>query len=675
MTPDQRASVLPAAPHAGAKETPAWTLQDAADLYGVDAWGAGYVAVTPRGTIEVRPTQDPGDAIDLDEVIEGLAERGFTTPVLLRFPDLLRHRLQTIRDAFDTAIADNEYKNGYRGIYPIKVNQSAHLAEAMRTFGKEVGFGLEAGSKPELLAVLGLTAQRGYEQTVVVCNGYKDEEYLETAVLATKLGREVVPVIERFRELEHLIAAAEKHGVRPRIGVRCKPSSRGQGRWGASTGERSKFGLSATEMLALVERLKRHDLLDCLNLLHFHIGSQVPDIRRLKDAVSELARVYVELVRLGAPMGRIDVGGGMGVDYIGSGSARDGSMNYSVAEYASDVVHRIKTVCDEADVPHPEILTESGRAMVAHSSILVFDVFGRTRFTTDPDMASVRALIEDPEDNTPQPVADLADAFERLPKTDDADDPAAYLVEIWHDAEGARDDAENLFGYGHLSLTARGAVERLHAAIGRGVMAAAQRLEIEREEFDALPDRFSDLYYANLSIFQSIPDSWAIDQLFPVCPIHRLSERPTRLGTFADLTCDSDGKLDHFPNPDGGPTRRALPMHEVREGEPYRLAVFMVGAYQEVLGDLHNLFGDTHAVHVHLDDESGWAIEDVVNGDTVREVLEYLQYDVADLREAVRREVERAIRKNVLTPRDGQDFLRHYDAGLDGYTYLEDHSR
>ncbi|MBX3359121.1 MAG: biosynthetic arginine decarboxylase [Phycisphaeraceae bacterium] len=677
-----------------------WTTDDAARLYGLPDWGKGYVGVTPTGNLTVMPTKDPARQIDLNEVVTGLRERGIHTPVLLRFNDILVHRLREIRKAFDDAMTEQAYTGGYTCVYPIKVNQQRHVCEQIANLAVELNFGLEAGSKPELLAVLGLSAVAGgpgVNGMPIVCNGFKDDEFIETVILATKLGRNIIPVVEKFSELELVVKHAKAYGVRPKIGLRVKLSSRGAGRWESSAGVRSKFGLFVSEVLQAVEYLKKHDMLDCLNMLHCHVGSQLYDIRVLKNAINELAHVYAELVRLGARMGVLDIGGGMGVDYDGSQSAWGSSINYTVNEYAADVVYRIKSVCDDAGIPHPMIVSESGRAMVAYSSVLVVDVLGTSRFESVPDMARIDADMASATSTggeIPQPLLDLIEAYRTM--TD------RNLLEIYHDSMQARDEAMSLFSLGYMTLPMRAATEQLFWAIGRKLVDKATKRGELPEEFENLPEMLSDIYFCNFSLFQSMPDSWAIDQLFPIVPIHRLTEEPTRRGILADITCDSDGKIDHFV--DKREDKKVLELHEVRdlpgEGagvEPYYLAVFLLGAYQEILGDLHNLLGDTHAVHISLSDPSrspangngssahatpqpaniatnggvGWEIDEVIEGDTVEEVLQYVQYDIADMKRAMRLDIEAACRQGRLTLPEGKSLLKFYDDGLEGYTYLE----
>jgi arginine decarboxylase len=644
-----------------------WTSAHSASLYGVAEWGKNYVGVNARGHVTIMPTKDPSRQIDLHEVIMGLRERGIHTPVLLRFNDILTHRMKEIRAAFDTAMAEQGYTGGYSCVYPIKVNQQRHICEQIAGLAVELDFGLEAGSKPELLAVLGLSATAGgpgVNGMPIICNGFKDDEFIETVILATKLGRNIIPVVEKFSELESIVRHAKAYDVRPRIGLRVKLSSRGAGRWEGSAGVRSKFGLFVSECIRAVEYLREQGMLDCLNLLHCHVGSQLYDIKVLKNAVNELTHIYCELRKMGAGLSMLDVGGGLGVDYDGSQSAWPSSINYTPQEYAADIVYRVKSVCDAAGVEHPRIISESGRAMVAYSSVLVLDVLGTSRFESNPDLAAIERAIA-AEKEPPQPVLDLLEAYRGI--TD------RNLLEVYHDATQARDEAMSLFSLGYMSLAMRGVAEQLFWATCARLLERAGRKGDLPEEFEGLPELLSDIYFCNFSLFQSMPDAWAIDQLFPIVPIHRLDEEPTRRGILADITCDSDGKIDKFV--DKRVDKRTLELHDLRgrngSHEPYFLGVFLLGAYQEILGDLHNLLGDTHAVHISLDEQGGWEIDEVIEGDTVEEVLGYVQYDVPDLKRAMRLDVEAACRQGRLTLAEGKSLLKYYDEGLEGYTYLE----
>jgi arginine decarboxylase len=635
-----------------------WRIEDSLDLYNVAAWGKGYFSINASGHVVVRPDTTAQHEIDLYEVVEGLKARDLTTPVVVRFSDILAHRLRRLHEAFAQAIAENDYHNQYAAVYPIKVNQQRLVVEEVYRYGKEFGFGLEVGSKPELLAVMAMTENA--PERLIVCNGFKDDSYIEAVTLATKLGRTIIPVVENFEELGLILKHAETYQVRPRIGVRVKLFSEGSGRWSASAGEKSKFGLFITEILELFNVLKGRDMLDCLQLVHCHPGSQLQDIRRVKDAINELAHVYAELKLMGAGLQYIDVGGGLGVDYDGSGTNFASSMNYTLNEYASDVVYRIASVCNARDIPHPKIVSESGRAVAAYHSVLIFDALGSSaldKFRVTGDSAEDYGGAEE----LPQPVQDLFEAYRTVSER--------RLVECYHDALTAREQVQQMFNLGLLSLEFRGLAERLYWATCARIRDACRKLERLPEELEDLESILSDTYFGNFSVFQSLPDSWAIDQLFPIMPIHRLEERPTRTAVLADITCDSDGKIDHFVSLRD--VKRTLELHELKTGEKYYLAAFLVGAYQETLGDLHNLFGDTHVVHVRLHDEGGWWIEEIVKGDTANKVLEYMEYDVAELYPALARDCERAIRDGRMTLAESQALKRFYERELDGYAYLE----
>jgi len=643
---------------------PLWSTDRSSDLYRVEAWGGGYFGVSASGSLEAYPSADPDHAIDLHEVVRGLAGREITAPLIIRLPGILEHRMRALRDAFDVAIAAAGYDGGYSCAYPIKVNQERHVCEAIRDIGAELGFGLEVGSKPELIAGLSLT--HGFDEMPLVCNGFKDAEYIETVVLAAKMGRRVIPVVEQAHELRLLNRSAQEHDVRPDFGVRAKLAASGVGRWAGSSGFRGKFGLTVGEILHAVEYLEKEELLGGLKMLHCHIGSQIFDIRAVKYMVSELAHLYVELVRAGAPIEILDIGGGLGVDYDGSQSATDSSVNYTLDQYASDVVHRVQAVCDEAGVPHPTIMTESGRAIVAHSSVLVCEVIGRRAFPSDPDMALVDGARKGTE--VPQPLLDAYDAY--LRRHDD--DP----TEAYSDAEHALAEATNLFNLGYMDLRSRAACEELYWSVGA---AALEHYGDELPESLAhLPDRLADLYFINLSVFQSLLDSWGIDQLFPIMPLHRLDEEPTRRGILADITCDSDGRVDRFPGEYGPKT--TLELHDVPRStngtasestEPYYLGVFLTGAYQETLGDLHNLLGDTNAVHVTSGEDGRWRIETIVEGETVSEVLRYVQFEPDEMRQRIRKDIESALEAGRLTLSESTSLRKFLDGSLQGYTYLE----
>jgi len=623
------------------------------ETYNIANWSKGYFSINSEGNVVVQPEKNPQRSIDLKKLVDQLALRGIQLPVLIRFTDILQHRLAEMHDAFQTAIQENSYQGKHICVYPIKVNQQRHVVEEILSVGSQYGWGLEAGSKPELLVVMALT---NGTDTPIICNGFKDDEFIETVILAQKLGKNIIPVIEKFTELELLIKYAQKHGVRPRMGIRVKLAARGSGRWESSGGARSKFGLFVAEILKALDYLKERNMQDCLKLLHFHLGSQITNIRTIKNALNEAARVYAELVRAGAGMEYLDVGGGLGVDYDGSQTNFESSINYTLQEYASDVVFRVKTVCDECGVKHPTIVSESGRAMVAYHSALVFNVLGVSGF----DYFDVPAELPKTEE-IPQPVKDLFDAYRDVNKKN--------FLEIYHDAAQQRDEALNLFNLGYLSLELRSLSEKLFWGICGKILRVLKEIDYVGDDFESLEAQLSDTYFCNFSLFQSMPDSWAIKQLFPIMPIHRLKEEPTRRGVLADITCDSDGKVDCFI--DLRDVKKTLELHEYN-GQDYFLGVFLVGAYQEILGDLHNLLGDTNAVHVELDQNGDIHIDEVVRGDTVREVLQYVQFNADELLDRMHKTVERAVREKTVSVEESALLLRFYESGLQGYTYLEE---
>ena len=627
-----------------------WNAADAADLYEIARWGNGYFSIRGDGHLLVHPDRSRERSIDLKQLVDRLQMRGIDLPILLRFGGILEHRLGEISDAFATAMGDAGYQGGYCCIYPIKVNQQRQVVEEVLAFGRRYHYGLEAGSKPELLAVVALTDN----ETPIICNGFKDSEFIETAMLAQKIGRQIMPVVERFSELEQILEQSERLGVRPRIGMRVKLATRGSGRWQASGGFRSKFGLTVGELMRGLDLLAARGMADCFQLLHYHQGSQITNIRHIKAALNEAARVYVELAKRGAGLRYLDVGGGLGVDYDGSQTNFESSVNYSLQEYANDVVAHVQNVCDDAGIDHPTIISESGRAVVAYHSVLVFSVLGVSEQTD-------QRADEPQPDELEQPVQDLLETYR--------DVNVRNLLESYHDAQQSLDTAMNLFATGYLPLDQRSLVENLYWAICRKVTKLARQLEFVPEEIDALAATLCDTYFCNFSLFQSIPDSWAIKQLFPVMPIHRLDERPDRSAVLGDVTCDSDGKIDQFI--DRRDVKRTLPLHAWRN-EPYYLGAFLIGAYQEILGDLHNLFGDTHAVHVSTDERGEAIVDAVIKGDTVREVLDYVEFDPADLVKQLRSSIEQAVREGRIGDGQAGRFLRFYEEGLGGYTYLEE---
>jgi arginine decarboxylase len=632
--------------------TDRWSTNAASELYDVARWGKGYFSISERGTILVHPEKDPAAFIDLKKLVDNLVLRGISLPILIRFAEILKHRLGEIHAAFQTAMSDHKYNGGYTCVYPIKVNQQRQVVEEFLEFGRPLGFGLEAGSKPELLAVMAMADN----STPIVCNGFKDDEYIEMAMLAQKLGRQIIPVVEKYTELALIAKYAAKVGVRPTIGIRVKLASRGSGRWKSSGGYRSKFGLSTSEVVRALEELKQWGMGDCLHLLHFHLGSQITNIRQVKAAVNEAARLYAELVKAGAGLRYLDVGGGLGVDYDGSQTDFESSVNYTLQEYANDVVYHIQNVCDEVGVAHPVIVTESGRAIVAYHSVLVFNVLGVS------GMGDEDVNVEVPTEPEPeQPLIDLQETYRGM--------TGRNLLESYHDAQQALDQALNLFSLGYLSLAQRCLAENLYWTICRRVQRMVRDLDFVPEELESLDAALSDTYFCNFSLFQSMPDSWAIKQLFPVMPIHRLDEQPTQPAVLGDITCDSDGKVDQFI--DRRDVKRTLPLHRYT-GEDYYLGTFLVGAYQEILGDMHNLFGDTNAVHVRLGRDGDAILDAVVKGDTVREVLNYVQFNSEILISRLRRDVEMAVRDGKLGYEESGQLLRFYEEGLNGYTYLED---
>jgi arginine decarboxylase len=627
-----------------------WTIADSAETYGIKAWGNNYFSINDAGNVQAHPSGPESGKIDLKELVDEVSRRGIGLPLLIRFSDVLKSRIVELNEAFRRAIAEYGYKGEYKGVYPIKVNQHRYVVEEIVQFGRPYHYGLEAGSKPELLAVMGMLDD---EEALIICNGYKDEEYIETALMASKLGRTVLIVVEKFSELPLIAETAKKVGVRPRIGIRVKLAAKGSGRWEASGGDRSKFGLSTREVVEAINFLRQNDLLSCFELLHFHLGSQISAINAVKNALSEAGRFYVEVVKLGAPLKYFDAGGGLGVDYDGSQTNFASSMNYTMQEYANDIVFALEEVCDAAQVAHPTIVTESGRAIVAHHSMLVIDILGVGEFDVGkaPEQVSPTAS---------RMVQNLYETFRDISRKN--------VLEAYHDALEYKDQTMQLFNLGNLSLSERVIAEDIFWAICQKIRKIVRELRDVPEELEGLERALSDTYFCNFSMFQSLPDIWAIDQLFPIMPIHRLGEEPTRRAVLADITCDSDGKIDHFI--DRRDVKQVLELHPVN-GQDYFLGVFLIGAYQEILGDLHNLFGNTNTVHVSLANGGGYQIEHVVTGDTVTDVLKYVSYAREDLVARVRRFAELAVRANRMSLEETRSMLRMYEEGLAGYTYLE----
>ncbi len=629
-----------------------WTARDSADLYHIDEWGAGFFRVNDRGRVEVSPNGPSGPAVDLSVLVDELRDRGLGLPLLIRFPDIIRERIGQLTDAFERAIGEEGYGGRYQCVYPIKVNQQRTVMEAVLESGRGGRIGLEAGSKPELLAALALAEEPG---SLLILNGYKDAEFVETALLARKLGRDAILVIDRHREIDTIVQVAQRLGIAPKIGIRAQLATKAEGKWTESSGAGSKFGLDPGEILDVVKKLEENDLLDSLVMVHFHLGSQITGIHGLKDAVQEGARVYVELARYGAPLRYLDVGGGLGVDYDGSKTTNPSSMNYDLQEYANNVVFHIREMCDEKGVSHPDILSESGRAITAHHSVLVFD-------SPDMDPGLPRAVPESVGQDEHRVLHTLFETWKAVDREN--------ALECWHDANYARDEAKALFAHGVFNLEDRARADVLYRACCSRILDVARTMSEDDlpEEFVDLERQFADIYFGNFSIFQSAPDHWAVDQLFPIMPIHRLREKPDHAGIVADLTCDSDGVIDRFIGIPGD--RPVLPLH-APDGRRYLLGIFLVGAYQEILGDLHNLFGDTNAVTVELDDDGSTEVSDVVEHDSVADVLRYVGFERRDLLRRLRRAVERSLKTGDIDLKQSALFLRDYERGLSGATYLE----
>jgi arginine decarboxylase len=640
-----------------ANPTGTWTAADGAALYGLERWGDPYFCVSERGHVMVQPRGDRGGSLDLVELVQELQGRDLSLPLLIRFDDILEDRLERLHGAFERAIAQYGYGGRYQGVFPVKCNQQRHVVEQLVESGRRWHFGLEAGSKAELLIALSLLDD---PEALLICNGYKDQRYIETAILARRLGRQPVVVIEQADEVGRIIAASGELGAAPLLGIRAKLSARSTGRWGSSVGERAKFGLSVPDLLASVEALRAADLLGELRLLHFHIGSQINDIAVLKDALQEAGQIYAELTRLGAPMGYLDVGGGLGIDYDGSRTASAASTNYSLQNYANDVVATVKECCEPHGIAVPTLVSESGRALASHFSVLVFDVLGAgTLPGALPPAKEGEALI----------LRNLRDTHAAIEAPDGGADA---LQEAWNDALKFKHDALAAFRLGYLSLPERGLAEQLTWACCQAIAARLGALPAGSaipQELQALPAALASTYYANLSVFRSAPDTWAIDQLFPVMPIQRLQERPDGLGSFADLTCDSDGKIARFIN--SGQVKPLLELHNLRPGEPYLIGLFLGGAYQEVMGNLHNLFGSTNAVHLRLKASGGYQIDHVVRGDTNAEVLEAMEHDPQLLLERLRMASESAIGRGQLGISDARRLMAHLEASLRQTTYLQ----
>jgi len=644
-------TAMPAASYANAtiSSPDAWKIEDSEKLYRIQGWGEPYFSINAAGNVTVSPKGDRGGSLDLYELVESLKQRNLGLPLLIRFSDILEDRIERLNSCFAKAIARYNYKNVYRGVYPVKCNQHRQLVEDLVRFGQPHYFGLEAGSKPELMIALATLKTPG---AMLICNGYKDREYVETAILAQRLGQTSVIVIEQIEEVQIAIKAGKALGIKPVLGVRAKLSTKGIGHWGNSTGDRAKFGLTIPEIMRAVEELKAVEMLDSLQLLHFHIGSQISSISIIKEAIREASHIYVELAKLGANMKYLDVGGGLGVDYDGSKTNFHASKNYNMQNYANDVVAGVKDACDERKLPVPILISESGRAIASHQSVLIFDVLG----TSDVPREIAEPVGKD-EHQIPR---NLYEIYQSINEDN--------YQEVYHDAIQFKEEAISLFNLGYLGIAERAKTERLYWACCEKIQAIARQQDYVPDDLEDLEKIMASIYYINLSVFQSAPDSWAINQLFPIMPIHRLDEEPTQRGILADLTCDSDGKIDQFI--DLRDVKSVLELHKVKPEEPYYLALFLGGAYQEIMGNLHNLFGDANAVHIQLT-PSGYKIEHVVKGDTMKEVLSYVQYDAESLVESIRRQTEQALQLKQISLSEAQLLLQNYERSLGCYTYLQ----
>jgi len=626
-----------------------WSIADSMELYNIHEWGLDFFAINDKGNLVLKPDRTDAVKLDIKDLVDEVIERGIAPPILFRFTDILQQRIQELHQCFTTAIKEHDYTGTYRGVYPIKVNQHRQVVEDLLEFGRPFHFGLEAGSKPELLVALALLND---EHALLICNGYKDRGFIDTALLGTKLGKKVIIVVEKLSELQLILDRAAELEVEPAIGIRAKLSARGSGKWESSGGERSKFGLTASEMIEAVSQLRARDRLASLKLLHFHLGSQISDIRRLQDALRESCQIFVEMRKLGCNVCFFDVGGGLAVDYDGSKTNFPSSANYGPMEYASDIVYALSQACEKHDLPHPSIISESGRALVAHHCMLLFEVLG----TSETIGADVDYAVND---DTPDVLTNIVEVNRLF--------SLKNFQESFHDALHYKDEALTLFKLGYLSLEDRARVENVFWAICTKILKIIRELDYVPDELDGLERFMSDIFYCNFSVFQSAPDHWAVKQLFPVVPIHRLHERPCRQATLADITCDSDGKIDQFI--DLRDVKDTLSLHTFRP--PYYLGIFLVGAYQEILGDLHNLFGDANTVHISMTKSGAYHIDKMIPGDSISEVISYVQYRPTDLINRMRRAIESGVENGRFTPKESKKFLAAFEEALRGYTYLE----
>lgn len=628
-----------------------WRTEDSMELYNVAGWGIGYFGINTKGNVVAMPRKAKGPQIDLKELVDELVLRDVSAPVLLRFPDILDDRIEKISGCFTKAAQEYNYDGKYYSVYPIKVNQQRPVVEELVRHGKKFNIGLEAGSKPELHAVLAIMDN---SEALIVCNGYKDEEFIELALLAQKMGKRIYIVAEKLNELKLIKTVAERVRVRPNIGIRIKLAASGSGKWEESGGDLSKFGLNASELLEAVEYARENELLDCIKLIHFHLGSQITNIRKIKAGLREVSQFYVQLMEMGCAIDFVDIGGGLGVDYDGSRSSVASSINYSIQEYANDAIATMADAAQRHSLPHPNVITESGRALTAHHSVLIFNVLE----TTSVPMWTRKDKVTKKDHEIVHEMHTIMNGLN-----------TRNMLESWHDAQQLREEALDRFSLGMLDLKTRAQTEKMYWSIAQEVCTISTDLKAMPEELRALPKMLADKYFCNFSLFQSLPDSWAIDQLFPIMPIHRLGTKPTRSATLQDITCDSDGKIDHFIGVRD--LAHSMPLHEFNDEEPYYLAVFLVGAYQEILGDLHNLFGDTNAVHV-VCTEKGYEIEQVIDGESVADVLDYVQFNAKKLVRTMEAWVSSSVKEKRITVQEGKEFLAIYRSGLYGYTYLEE---
>ena len=627
-----------------------WTIEDSKELYNINGWGVSYFGINNKGDVYVSPCKNNAQ-IDLREVMDELALRDVTPPVLLRFPDILDNRIEKTASCFQQAKEEYDYKGENFIIYPIKVNQIQPVVEEIISHGRKFNLGLAAGSTPELHAVIAVQCQR---DALIICNGYKDQAYIELALLAQKMGKRIFIVVEKLNELETIAKVAKKLNVKPNLGIRIKLASSGSGKWEESGGDASKFGLTSAELLQALDILKQKGMQECLRLIHFHIGSQITKIRRIQTALREAAQFYINLHKMGYDVEFVDCGGGLGVDYDGTRSSNsESSVNYSIQEYVNDCIYTFVDAADKNGIRHPNIITESGRSLTAHHSVLVIDVLETASLPEMPEEFEAKA-------NDHQLVKDLYEIWDNLnPRT---------MLEDWHDAEQIRDEALELFSHGIVDLKTRAEIERMYWSVAHEINSLAKSMKHVPEELKNLDKLLADKYFCNFSLFQSLPDSWAIDQLFPIMPIQRLNERPTRHATLQDITCDSDGKISNFVA--DGHIKHVLPIHALRKNENYHLGVFLIGAYQEILGDMHNLFGDTNAVHISVKDGK-YHIDQIIDGETVEEVLDYVQYNPKKLVRQLETWVTKSVKEGKISLEEGKEFLGTYRSGLYGYTYLE----